>query len=231
MKVMLLAGGLGKRLHPLTEKRPKSLLEVGGRPLLQYHLERLAAAGFRHVVLNLAWHGSQIEAWLGSGARFGLQADYAREPEPSAPLGTGGGIRHALPLLGEEPFLVVNADIWTDYPFAKLAAAGLGSGDLAFLVMVPLPAGQEGDFALADSGRILPPGKDGPRLTFSGISLLSPALFASCSQERFPLRALLLPAIRSGRAGGHLYRGEWWDAGTPDSLAALDARLGGAANP
>ncbi len=228
MKVMLLTGGLGKRLRPLTENRPKSLLEVGGRPLLQYHLERLAAAGFRHVVLNLAWHGGQIEAWLGSGARFGLRADYAREPEPSFPLGTGGGIRHALPLLGEEPFLTVNADVWTDYPFGELAQAGLNNRDLAFLVMVPPPAGQEGDFPLSDSGRILPADEGVSLLTFSGISLLSPALFAVCSGDRFPLRELLLPAIHSQRVGGLLYRGEWWDAGTPVSLTALDARLGGA---
>ena len=218
MKAMLLAAGRGERMRPLTDARPKPLLEVSGRPLIEWHLERLAAAGFSEVVINLSWLGEQIPAALGQGERWGLSIAYSREPWPA--LETGGGIFQALPLLGAEPFLLVNGDVYTDVDFRSLS---LQPGDLAQLLLVPNPAHHaKGDFCL-DGGRITDNGSS--TLTYSGISVLSPGLFAGCTSGKFPLAPLLFAARNAGRLGGQRHDGYWVDVGTVERLAELDAHL------
>jgi len=218
MKAMLLAAGRGERMRPLTDARPKPLLEVAGRPLIEWHLERLAAAGFSEVVINLSWLGEQIPAALGQGERWGLSIAYSREPWPA--LETGGGIFQALPLLGPEPFLLVNGDVYTDVDFRSLS---LQPGDLAQLLLVPNPAHHaKGDFCL-DGGRITDNGSS--TLTYSGISVLSPGLFAGCTSGKFPLAPLLFAARNAGRLGGQRHDGYWVDVGTVERLAELDAHL------
>lgn len=220
MKAMILAAGRGERMRPLTDRTPKPLLPVAGRPLIEHHLRALAAAGIHEIVINHAHLGEQIEAVLGNGTRFAVQIRYSVEPTA---LETGGGIFKALPLLGTEPFLVVNGDVWTDIPFAGLLAHGLGAGDLAHLVLVENPPQHpQGDFAL-ESGRVRAEGS--PRYTFSGIGLYHPDLFSGCSEGAFPLAPLLRRAMVADRVSGELYPGRWTDVGTPERLAALDAEL------
>ena len=221
MRAMILAAGRGNRMRPLTDRVPKPLLAVGGKPLIQYHIERLAAAGVRAIVINHAHLGEQIEAALGDGAQLGVTLHYSPEGEGRA-LETGGGIFKALPLLGPDPFLVVNADIWTDCPFADL---DLPDGYLAHLVLVANPPQHPaGDFAL-DGDRVRRDGE--PRYTFSGIGLYRPELFAGCAPGAFPLAPLLRRAMDQGQAGGRLYRGDWFDIGTPQRLDELNRRLTG----
>ena len=203
----------------LTDRVPKPLLEVGGRPLIEHQIRRLAAAGFRDLVVNLAWLGERIEARLGDGSELGVRIRYSREPEGA--LETGGGIRQALSLLGEEPFVAVGADVWSDYPFEKLHGAAAGDGHI---VLVDNPAHHpHGDFALAPDGKVLDAGCD--RLTFSGIGSYRPRLFATRSSGRFPLAAVLRDAIEAGTLSGEHHRGEWVDVGTPDRLRSLDRAL------
>lgn len=220
MKAMILAAGRGERMRPLTDTTPKPLLAAGGRRLIEYHLDALRAGGFRDVVINTAHLGHQLEDALGDGSRHGLSITYSHEP-PGA-LETGGGIRRALPLLGDAPFLVVNGDVWCDYP---LAAHDLAGNDLAHLVLVDNPAHHpQGDFHLA-AGRVHCNGE--PRLTFSGIGYYHPALFRERADGRFPLAPLLREAMLAGRVSGEHHRGHWSDVGTPERLAALDAFLAG----
>jgi len=216
---MILAAGRGERMRPLTDRTPKPLLPVAGKPLIVWHLERLARAGCRRIVINIAHLGEHIEALLGDGDAWGLEIRYSSEP-PGA-LETAGGIAQALPLLGDEPFLVVNGDIYCDFDFATLPA--LGAGDLAHLVLVDNPAHhRQGDFAL-DSNRVA---NDGQRLTFAGIGVYRPQLFAAIAAgERAKLAPLLTQAIDAGRVSGQMHRGRWVDVGTPERLAALDADL------
>ncbi len=223
MKAMILAAGLGSRMRPLTDERPKPLLEVGGRPLIGWHLQRLAAAGIHEVVINHHYLGEQIERALGRGEDYGLHIRYSPETER---LETGGGIVRALPLLGSEPFVVVNGDIWTDYPFSQLCRRDPGRA-LAHLVMVPNPGHHRGgDFRLDDRGRVSDaPSPAGQALTYSGIALLSPALFTGRAAEPFPLVEPLRRAIRQDRVTGERYDGRWWDIGTPERLRELDALL------
>lgn len=205
---MILAAGRGERLRPLTDSLPKPLIEVAGKPLIVRHLERLAQAGFEEVVINLGWLGERIAEFLGQGQTFGLDIHYSREP-PGA-LETAGGIVHALNLLGSKPFLAVSADILTDYPFERLRQASL-SGH-AHLVLVDNPAHHpRGDFSL-ERGQVRAAGHG--RLTFSGIALFDPALFAGLPPGRRPLRPVLEQAIAAGRVSGELYRGRWADIGT-----------------
>ncbi|WP_295393588.1 N-acetylmuramate alpha-1-phosphate uridylyltransferase MurU [uncultured Thiodictyon sp.] len=219
MRAMILAAGRGERMRPLTDTVPKPLLMVGGKPLIQYHIERLAQAGVRDIVINHAHLGAQLEAALGDGSRLGVRLRYSPEGEGQA-LETGGGIFKALPLLGPAPFLVVNGDIWTDCPFAGL---GLTDGDLVHLVLVQNPPQHPlGDFAL-DGDRVRRDGE--PRYTFSGIGVYRPELFAGCTPGAFPLAPLLRRAMDSEQAGGRLYRGHWYDIGTPQRLAQLDRWL------
>jgi len=238
MKAMVLAAGRGERMRPLTLERPKPLLEVAGLPLIAHHLHALAMAGFREVVVNVSWLGDQIRTTLGDGSRYNVRIEYSDEgPEP---LETGGGIFRALPLLGSAPFLVLNGDVWTDYPYAKLRES-LRPDDLAQLVLVPNPEHNlRGDFVL-QAGRIVEPareaaktggqrdrgeqGGDGQRLTFSGVGVYRPELFAGCQDGIFKLAPLIRAAAREGRAAGELHDGEWMDIGTPERLAELDRRL------
>jgi len=218
MKAMLLAAGRGERMRPLTDATPKPLLPVAGRPLVAWHLSRLAASGVRDVVINLSWLGEQIAAALGDGSAHGVRIHYSREPWPA--LETGGGIRQALPLLGDEPFLLVNGDVYTDVDFTALR---LAPGDLAQLVLVPNPPHHPaGDFHLA-AGRIT--AEQGERLTYSGIAMLHPALLAEAEPGRFALLPWLLKAREAGRLGGQRHDGLWIDVGTPERLADLDDRL------
>jgi MurNAc alpha-1-phosphate uridylyltransferase len=215
MKAMILAAGRGERLRPLTLQMPKPLLRVRGQPLIARHLAALARAGVREVVINLSWLGEQIRAALGDGAGFGVRIHYSDEgPEP---LETGGGIFHALPLLGPDPFLLVNGDIFTDLDPGSLA---LEPDALGHLVLVPNPTHHpRGDFALLD-GRIAAAGE--PRYTYAGLGVIHPELFAGCRAERFPLLPLLQRAIAQGRLYGELYTGRWTDVGTAERLAALE---------
>lgn len=223
---MLLAAGRGERMRPLTERIPKPLLEVGGKPLIGWHLERLAAAGFRDVVINHAHLGSMIEEALGDGSGHGLRIRYSREPEP---LETAGGIARALPLLGDSAFLVVNADIYCEFDFRALEPClerlgGTGAGDLAHLVLVPNPPQHPGgDFALT-SGRA--DTKGAPRLTFSGIGAYRRELFSPIrAGNKAKLAPLLREAMARERVSGEVFRGRWIDVGTPQRLAALDQML------
>lgn len=221
---MILAAGLGKRMRPLTDHTPKPLLKVAGKPLLQYHLEALVRAGIDEVIINTAYLGEQIEAFVGDGQTFGLSVSYSREPEP---LETGGALRRALPLLGGAPFLLVNGDVWTDCSLRELTQPPLAADQLGRLLLVPNPDFKpEGDFTLTDSNRIsLAPSAE--RWTFAGVSVLRPSLIADYAEQRpvFPLLEALRPAIAAGTLEGRVHHGAWSDIGTPERLNELDSRL------
>jgi MurNAc alpha-1-phosphate uridylyltransferase len=219
MKAMILAAGRGERMRPLTDTVPKPLLRVSGQCLIEYHLRALARSRIREVVINLGHLGEQIEALLGTGEHYGLDIKYSREGDHV--LDTGGGIYHALPLVGPDPFLVINADIFTDFPFDSLR----GRPDaLAHLVLVANPAHHSrGDFRLAE-GQVQLEGP--PRFTFSGIGVYRPELFADCVAGVFPLVTVLHRAIDVGKVSGELYEGVWCDVGTPERLGELTSRLG-----
>jgi MurNAc alpha-1-phosphate uridylyltransferase len=218
MKAMLLAAGRGERMRPITDTLPKPLVSVGGRPLIAWHLAALARAGFREVLINLSWLGEQVHAALGDGRDFGVAISYS--DEGPVPLETGGGIFRAVPQLGPGPFLVVNADIWTDIDFAALA---LEQGAQARLVLIPNPAHHpRGDFGLDDD---LVVSRERDRFTYSGVGVYRPEFFAGCSAGRFPLLPLLNRAIAGAQVRGQVHRGEWCDVGTPERLAQLDARV------
>ena len=218
MKAFVLAAGRGERMRPLTDHTPKPLLPVAGKPLIEWHLERLAAAGFREVVINLGWLGARIPEVLGDGRRWDLRLRYSDEGWPA--LETGGGLFRALPLLGAEPFLLVNGDVWCDADFAALAARGLRAAELAHLLLVANPPQHpRGDFALGADGRVT---EGEPRLTYSGIGLLHPRLFEGCSDGAFPLAPLLRSAMAAGAVSGDRHEGRWVDVGTPERLAALE---------
>jgi MurNAc alpha-1-phosphate uridylyltransferase len=221
MKAMILAAGRGERMRPLTDLTPKPLLPVAGKPLIVWHLERLARAGFREIVINHAHLGDQIETLLGDGDAWGLRIAYSAEPQGA--LETAGGIANALPLLGDEPFLVVNGDIFCDWDFAR-AHAALAPRHLAHLVLVPNPPHHPGgDFTLA--GATVGRGET-DRLTFSGIGVYRPELFAGIERGRpAKLAPLLVEAIAAGRIRGERHAGRWEDVGTPARLAALDAEI------
>jgi len=227
---MILAAGRGERMRPLTDHTPKPLLQVGGKPLIVHHIEKLARAGFCNLVINHAHLGSQIEEALGDGSNFGVSIRYS--PERPAALETAGGIAHALHLLGDEVFAVVNGDIWCDYDFAqlpKLAAALQASNDMAHLVLINNPAhNPNGDFHLHD-GCLQPSG--GMKLTFSGIGLYQPALFAHLDRNaKAPLAPLLREQIALNKVSGEHFTGRWVDVGTPQRLDELDKTLRAADN-
>jgi MurNAc alpha-1-phosphate uridylyltransferase len=226
MKAMILAAGRGERMRPLTDHTPKPLLTAGGKPLIVWHIERLAAAGFGDLVINHAHLGGQIEAALGNGSRFGVSIQYSAEGEA---LETAGGIAYALPLLGNAPFVVVNGDIHTDYDFSALPAR-LDETLLAWLVLVDNPGHNAGgDFALAGD-RIAEQGEF--LRTFSGIGVYRPQLFAGIARgSKARLAPLLREAMRSGKVGGEYYRGGWLDVGTPQRLAELDKTLSSVNTP
>lgn len=222
MKAFVLAAGRGERMRPLTDHCPKPLLPVAGKPLIEWHLERLAAAGVDEVVINLGWLGAQIPQALGDGRRWGLHLSYSDEGWPA--LETGGGVFRALPLLGVAPFLLVNGDVWTDADFAALVRRGLQGEELAHLLMVPNPTQHpRGDFAL--HGEQIQDAE--PRLTYSGIALLHPELFQGCRDHAFPLAPLLRRAMAAGRVTGRLHSGRWSDIGTPERLAEAEQQVSG----
>lgn len=216
MRAMILAAGRGERLRPLTDDTPKPLLEVAGQPLLFHHLERLAAAGFREIVINLAHLGDQLEQAIGDGGRWGVRVHYSREPEGA--LETGGGIAQALPLLGNAPFLVVNGDIYTDYPYARLRSVKCSH---AHLVLVPVPKEKDGgDFALS-GGRVHNTGQ--PMYTFSGICVYHPQVFEGAPTGRWSVVPLLRKTISEQVVTGEFYPGAWDDVGTPQKLLQLQS--------
>ena len=216
---MILAAGRGERMRPLTDTCPKPLLEVGGQPLIVWHIARLAAAGCTRIVINHAHLGAMLEAALGDGARWGVSLRYSRE---ASALETAGGIATALDLLDAEVFPVVNGDVYADYDFSRLHDA-LAPADLAHLVLVDNPEHHpDGDFALA-GGRVAGPG---PRFTFSGIGVYRRALFAGIPPgTRAPLAPLLRAAIAENRVSGEHFAGRWVDVGTPERLRQLDQSL------
>lgn len=211
-------------MRPLTDTLPKPLLQAGGRALIEHHLHALAAAGVQAVVINLGWLGARLREALGDGAAYGLQITYSEEGWPA--LETGGGIHHALPLLGDAPFLVLNGDVHCDYPLAQLLAQARHwpASRLAHLLLVANPPQHpQGDFSLQDGLMLEPPSAQ--RYTFSGFSVLHPQLFAECTPGAFPLAPLLRAAARQGRVSAEYHAGQWSDVGTPERLAALRAQL------
>lgn len=218
MKAMILAAGRGERMRPLTDHTPKPLLKVGGKSLIAWHLERLAAAGFQDIVINHAHLGEQIESALGDGSQWGVRIQYS--PEKIA-LETAGGIANAMPLLGNAPFLVVNGDVYTDIDFGTLK---LVPPNLAHLVMVNNPPQHAaGDFALS-SGKLSADSTE--KLTFSGIGIYQPSLFASIVRgDAAKLAPLLKAAMAQGLVSGSHHEGAWHDIGTPERLQALDSQL------
>lgn len=225
MKAMILAAGRGERMRPASDRIPKPLLPIAGKPLIAWLLERLVRAGITDIVVNVSHLGSLIERALGDGAAFGAHIVYSREVEA---LETAGGIAAALPLLGAAPFLAVNGDIYTDFDFSRLGtlADGLsGAGALAYLVLVDNPPHHpRGDFSLAD-GRIAHDGN--VRFTFSGIGVYHPALFSPVpTGAKYQLAALLSEPIAGRRVRGERYAGTWLDVGTPERLAQLERLLG-----
>jgi MurNAc alpha-1-phosphate uridylyltransferase len=218
MRAMILAAGRGERLRPLTDTLPKPLIGLGGKTLIEHHLEALAGAGFREVVINQGHLGDQLPAALGDGARWGVRVHWSDE-QPEA-LETGGGIFKALPLLGKGPFLVVNGDVWTDYPLARLRAVKC---DWAHLVLVPNPTHNAGgDFALVGA-RVREEGE--ARFTFSGIGVYHPRLFEGCSPGKFSVVPLLRAAMRDHLVTGELHHGAWSDVGTAERLEDLRRSL------
>lgn len=214
MIAMLLAAGRGERLRPLTDSIPKALVEVRGTSLLERHLGALADAGVETCVINLGWHGEQVLARVGSGSAYGLNVVYS--PEGDDILETGGGIHRALPVLGPDPFLVVNADVYTDMPYPDT----LGDDVDGHLVLVATPAFKsKGDFDLVDGFVV---NGNSPSLTFSGIALYRPAFFANCEPGRFPLAPMLRQAADARRLSGERYDGTWEDVGTPERLQRVN---------
>ena len=217
-RALIFAAGRGERMRPLSDATPKPLLSVGGKRLIEWHLEKLAAAGVRDVVINTSHLAEQFPAVLGTGARWDLRIHYSYEgPEP---LETGGGMQRALPLLGAAPFIAVNGDIWTDFHFSTLPQDPRG---LAHLVLVDNPVHHpRGDFALRDA--CVRDEEEG-RLTFAGIGVYRPELLAAHAPGKYSIVPLLRAAMRAGSVSGEHFRGAWSDVGTPQRLAALDADL------
>lgn len=219
MKAIILAAGRGERLRPLTDRVPKPLIEVGGKALIAHHLNNLAQAGIREVVINLAWLGHQIETALGEGGDFGLTITYSREP--AGALETAGGIIRALPLLGEKPFLMLSADVFCDYSPGRLHRHHLQG--LGHLIMVENPPHHpDGDFAITPSGRLR---EGSPTLTFSGIALLHPKLFDDWPAGRCALRPVLDKALAQRALTGEIHAGIWSDVGTTERLSAIRRQI------
>ncbi len=215
MKAMILAAGRGERMRPLTDRTPKPLLQAGKHRLIEYHLFKLASAGFREIVINVAWLGQQIIDTLGDGSRYGLNIVYSDEGEQA--LETGGGIFNALPLLGNQPFLVINGDIWTDYPYERLKNHRLAG--IAHLVLVDNPEhNRDGDFYYSD-GKLVESGEK--KYTFSGIGVYSAPFFEHQTGGAFPLAPMIRNYLKRNMVTGELYPGTWKDIGTIERLAEI----------
>lgn len=227
MKAMILAAGVGERMRPLTDHAPKPLLRVADVPLIEYHIRALAAAGFRELVINVSHLAGQIVAFCGDGERWGVQIHYSRE---EAPLETAGGIHRALPLLGDAPFLVVNGDVWSDFPMLNLQGYAFRSWERAHLVMVDNPPQHPlGDFCLEEGGRVRYRPADEAGYTYAGIGVFAAPFFADMRPGKLALRPLLDAAIADGELGAEYYPGAWADVGTPERLRELDERVRSAA--
>lgn len=214
MKAMILAAGRGKRMGLLTEKIPKPLLEVAGKPLIEWQIIRLREAGFVELVINLGYLGEQIQAHLRDGAQLGVKIAYSVEPQ--AGLETGGGVFQALPLLGDAPFLLTNADVFCDYPYQQLSEKNTQG---VHLVLVDTPAFKAtGDFSLSESGRLM----RGGDLTFAGISVVNPQIFAGAEAGVFPIAPFFYETIVQQTATAEYYQGIWQDVGTPERLAQIN---------
>lgn len=221
MKAMILSAGRGERLRPLTDHTPKPLLKAGGKPLIVHLIERLVSAGFVEIVINYAHLGEQFPTALGDGSNWGAKISYS--PEINGGLETAGGIVHALPLLGDQPFLVINGDIWTNFDFAKMRNK-LDADTLCHLVLVPNPPQHpNGDFHLDNDNRLHADGT--PKFTFSGIAVYRPALFAGLDDSKRPLKPLLIDAMQQKRATGLFHGGQWSDIGTVERLETLNREL------
>jgi len=217
MKAMILAAGRGERMRPLTDRCPKPLLEVVGAPLIEHHINKLARAGFREIVINHAYLGEQIENFLQDGSRYGVSIQYSREHEA---LETGGGIYQALQYLGDAPFLVVNGDVWCEFDYTQLPTTLDG---LVHLVMIDNPEhNPDGDFYY-DNHRLTE--STGIKLTYSGLGIYRAALFDGCKSEKFPLAPLLRQSIKQGQASATYFKGFWLDVGTPERLNYLNQYL------
>ena len=216
MRAMILAAGRGERLRPLTERMPKPMIPIAGEPLIVHQLRWLRRAGIEEVVVNLHHLGDQLARHVGNGSDIGVRVCYSRE---ETLLGTGGGVRRALPLLGDDPFLVLNGDIWTNFPFRGLLAA---APEAAHLVLTPRPAHRtRADFALVD-GFARRHGGEGDDLVFCGIAVLDPGVFAGTPEGPFDLaREIYFDAADEGRLTGELFEGTWFDIGSPDQLRAV----------
>ncbi|WP_312208906.1 N-acetylmuramate alpha-1-phosphate uridylyltransferase MurU [Acinetobacter variabilis] len=223
MKAMILAAGLGNRMRPLTLHTPKPLLEVGSKPLIVWHIEKLAAIGVNEIVINTAWLGEKLAQALGDGSQFGIKILWSHEGEG---LETAGGIINALPLLGDEPFILVNGDVWTTMDFAPLLNVELGE-NLAHLVLVQNPEQHpNGDFTLADGkAYTFDQQISGENLTFSGVSVIHPKMFAGLEAGKRPLAPLLKAAMLENKIAASKLTGIWVDVGTPERLNALDLMI------
>ena len=221
MKAMILAAGYGKRLRPLTDLTPKPLLSIGRKPMIVHHLEKLAAAGIKEVVINLGHLGAKIHQFLGNGSTWGVSIEYSDEgPDP---LETGGGMTKALALLGTETFLLVNGDVWTDLDFSTIPH-NLRENDQAMLFLAKQPEWREkGDFNLLEN-RVRE--SDTPNLLYAGIALYHPSILNGAVVEKFSIVPRLKQAIHQDRVAGKLISGEWDDVGTPERLAALRGKYG-----
>jgi MurNAc alpha-1-phosphate uridylyltransferase len=221
MKVMLLSAGVGERMRPLTDHTPKPLLQVAGVPLIEHHIRRLAEVGLGDLIINVSHLAQQIIDYCGDGSRWGVSIAYSPE---SMPLETAGGIINAMPLLGDAPFMVVNGDVWTDYPFSQLASRELDEiASVAHLVLVDNPPQHPlGDFSLDDRGQLGIKEPDSMGYTYAGLGLYSPNFFAGVTAGKLAMRPLLDKAIRNGVCSGEYYGGEWVDVGTPQRLKDLD---------
>ncbi|MPW44876.1 N-acetylmuramate alpha-1-phosphate uridylyltransferase MurU [Acinetobacter guerrae] len=223
MKAMILAAGLGNRMRPLTLHTPKPLLSVGGKPLIVWHIEKLKSIGVTEIVINTAWLADKLVDALGDGALLGVKILWSHEGEG---LETAGGIINALPLLGDEPFILVNGDVWTTMDFSPLLNIKLVD-NLAHLVFVPNPAQHpQGDFILLNhKAYTFDQGQNGEALTYSGVAVLSPKLFENLEQGKRPLAPLLKQAMLDGQVSAEKMQGVWVDVGTPERLNELDQQI------
>lgn len=222
---MILAAGRGTRMAPLTDTCPKPLIPLCGKPLIIHHLEKLAAAGITDIVINHAWLGEQLEQTLGNGSSWGIRIQYSPENEA---LETGGGVYQALPLLGEDAFLLINGDVWTNWDYSEVMNTSLQEGELGHLWLIDNPAhNPQGDFCLGE-GKVLDTALlNETALTFSGISLLSPQLWAECTSGAYPLAPMLRSAMLQQQITGSKLNADWVDVGTPQRLSDLEQRLCG----
>ncbi|MHA3097800.1 N-acetylmuramate alpha-1-phosphate uridylyltransferase MurU [Acinetobacter brisouii] len=223
MKAMILAAGLGNRMRPLTLHTPKPLLAVADKPLIVWHIEKLQKIGVTDIVINTAWLAEKLIAALGTGDQFGVRIHWSNEGEG---LETAGGIIHALPLLGDQPFILVNGDVWTNYDFAPLLQVELGQ-NLAHLMLVDNPVQHpQGDFVLsAQKAYTFEQNQQGEALTYSGIAVISPEMFAGLAEGKRPLAPLLKEAMLQGRISAQKLPAAWVDVGTPERLSDLDRQI------